>query len=308
MNQTAYLYCVENKNLSEVSEILRISKSTVSRLLKRAFETKVVEYKIAPDFERCIELERKLKEICGFETVLVAPVEGETDALEIKKKVALEGARYVQRAISDGDVIGLSWGGTMYHLIQYLNPCQKAEAKIITMHGDIAACDKKLSAESLVKRAAMAFGGKHVTINNRGLFKTRAEIEKLKRSSNYLYIQDLFKRINISVSGVGVLYPHSTTPLYCTSYINDGERAELQKAYCDIMLRFIGEDGAEYDTSMKERTLSIDLATYIKIPHKIVVASGADKAHALKALKNGSLLDVLIVDQDLARAFLNLII
>ena len=237
MNQTAYLYCVENKNLSEVAQILQISKSTVSRLLKRAFDARVVEYKIAPDFARCIELEREIKRLCGFKAVLAAPTGSETNPLEIKKKVATEGARYVQRAISDGDAIGLSWGGTMWHLIQYLNPCQKAKAKIITLHGDIAAVDKKFSAESLVKRAAMAFGGRHVTICKEGLFKTRGELEKFKKNTNYGYIQDLFTQINISVSGVGVLYPHSTTPLFSTSYLNDAERLELveQKPYCDIL-------------------------------------------------------------------------
>jgi deoxyribonucleoside regulator len=122
-------------------------------------------------------------------------------------------------------------------------------------------------------------------------------------------MEDLFKQINISVSGVGVLYPRSTTPLFTSTYLNDAERFELteQKAYCDIMLRFIGEDGAERPASTKDRTLSIDLATYKKIPHKIVAASGTEKAQALKALKNGGLLDVLIIDQNLAEEFLKLI-
>ncbi|MEG0377965.1 MAG: sugar-binding domain-containing protein, partial [Eubacterium sp.] len=307
MNAAVYMYYIEKKQMHEIAEVLNISKSTVSRLLKRALEEDVIQFKIAPDFYESTKLERVLKERYSLEKVLVTPILVHGDRIkpiEIKKMVALEGARYVQRNITDEDIVGLSWGGTMYHLIQYLNPCQKAKAKVITMHGSIANCDEKLSVETLVRRAAMAFGGKNISICKNGLFSTCEELERLKQSENYKRMEFLFENINISVSGVGSLYPKITTLLASTHYLKPKELVELsdQEAHADIMLRFIKKDGTECETSMKDRTFSIDLETYKKIPRKVIVASGAEKVYSLQAVLNGGLADVLIIDQFLAKA------
>jgi deoxyribonucleoside regulator len=76
-------------------------------------------------------------------------------------------------------------------------------------------------------------------------------------------------------------------------------------ANCDIMLRFIDKNGRECNTTIKDRTFSIDLNTYKKIPRKVIVASGKEKVHAIHALINGELLDVLIIDQLLAHGLVS---
>lgn len=59
-------------------------------------------------------------------------------------RVALEGARYLQRIITSKDVLGIAWGGTMYYLIHYLNPCQRADTIFVTLHGSLTCCDYEL--------------------------------------------------------------------------------------------------------------------------------------------------------------------
>ncbi len=307
MNAAVYLHYVEKKPMHQIAEILNISKSTVSRLLKRALEENVVKFEIEPNFFECTQLEATLRKKSGLQEVLVVPVlsdNHDNTALTVKKMVALEGARYIQRIITDDDIIGLTWGGTMYHLIQYLNPCRKANAKVITLHGSIVNCDEKLAVGTLVRRAAMAFGGKNVSICRNGLFERAEDFEMLKSSEIYKKMTALFNNINISISGVGLLYPTTTTLLASTNYLKPEEFQELldQHAYADLMLRFIDKDGNECNTSMKQRTFSIELETYKKIPKKIIVASGAEKGPAIQALINGRLLDVLIIDQYLAKA------
>ncbi|WP_373482582.1 sugar-binding transcriptional regulator [Acetobacterium sp.] len=307
MNAAVYMHYVEGKPMHQIAEILNISKSTVSRLLRRAINENVVKFEIEPNFFECTQLEATIRKTAELQEVLVVPVlssKNEHSALSIKKMVALEGARYIQRIITDDDIIGLTWGGTMYHLIQYLNPCRKANAKVITMHGSIVNCDEKLAVGTLVRRAAMAFGGKNVSICRNGLFELSEDFELLKSSEIYQKMTTLFENINISISGVGLLYPMTTTLLASTNYLKPAEFQELigQNAYADIMLRFIDKDGNECNTSMKNRTFSIELETYKKIPKKIIVASGSEKAPSIQALINGKLLDVLIIDQHLAKA------
>ena len=78
-------------------------------------------------------------------------------------------------------------------------------------------------------------------------------------------------------------------------------------AYTDLSLRFIDKDGQECETSLKDRTLAIDLDVYRKIPCKVVMASGSQKAHSVLAVLKGNLADVLIIDYHLAEKLMGLL-
>lgn len=67
------------------------------------------------------------------------------------------------------------------------------------------------------------------------------------------------------------------------------------------MLHFIDRNGKECETELKYKTLTISLETYRKIPVKIVAASGSYKADSILALLRGNLVDVLIMDYELAK-------
>lgn len=304
VSRVAFLYYIEGRSRAEISTDTGISASTISRLLKRAKEEGMIQITMAEPYLTCNQLETKLMLQYGLKRVIVVPVEKETeDNLDsIKKTVALEGARYVQRIIRDGDVLGMAWGGTMYYLIQYLNPCRKVDANIITMHGSIADCDSKLAVKALVKRAAMAFGGKHATISYPGLWGSSGKIQELK-SRGCQEMFSLFHEITISVCGVGSAVPNRESLLLKTNYLTPEELAEIRKkdVCSDLILRFIDRTGKECDTSLRDRTLSIDLDTYKKIPCKIVAASGSFKAEAVTSLLRGGLVDVLIIDLNMAR-------
>ena len=303
----AYQYYIEGKPRAEIVKELGLSHSTLSRLLKRAREEKIVEFRIAEPYLSCHMKEEVLKKEYGLRFVVVVPTPEEANDDDIKKQVAMEGARYLQRVISNGDILGFTWGGTMYHLIQYLNPCRKVNARFVTMHGNIEKCNKQFEVEALVHRAAMAFGGRNISIRDSGLFPSNEELLKRLESSEMKKIQDLLKNITIAVSGIGSLYPVFDSPLVTTKYLDEKGKLLLKekKAYGDIVLRFIDKDGQECDTPYKNRTLSISLEDYRQIPHKILVASGMQKADTIKAALRGKLADVLIVDDKLANNILS---
>lgn len=70
-----------------------------------------------------------------------------------KKLVAIEGAYYLQRVIKESDILGVTWGSTVYHMINYLNPPQTANAVLSALKGglvDVLILDSNL-AETLLK-------------------------------------------------------------------------------------------------------------------------------------------------------------
>jgi len=309
MQKAADLYYLQNKTQTEISKILNVSKPTVSRLLKRVYKENVVEFVIRKPFADCLDMEKTLKRRYGLWEVLVAPAgEDRDDPETVKQAVALEGARYIQRIITPDDILGIAWGGTMYYLIQYLNPCRKIDARFVTLHGSLSCCDYELDVRALVSRMAMAFGGRYYALTHPGLQGSPQQLNALLREDTVKRILSLFSRTTISISGIGSLYPQPTSPLSRIQYLKPEEFELLRQkgVYGDLMLHFFDKNGRECVSEVRDRTLSIDLDVYRKIPHKVIVASGKCKAHTVQAALRGGLADVLITDRVLAQAICRL--
>jgi DNA-binding transcriptional regulator LsrR (DeoR family) len=60
------------------------------------------------------------------------------------------------------------------------------------------------------------------------------------------------------------------------------------------------------NTTLKERMISISMEQFKKIDRKISLVSGVSKANAVLSALKGGLVDVLILDSNLAEALLKL--
>ncbi len=317
--KAAYLYYLEDKSQNEIAALLNISVPTVSRLIKKAKDEKIVEFVIRDPYLQCIELEQKLKNKYQLKDVVVAPVsnihqpENEESTVadsagdNVKKLVALEGARYIQRIITEQDVLGVTWGKTIYHLIHYLNPCQKINAAFVTMHGSISFCKNELDVRNLVSRMTMTFGGRNYSLLTEGLMSNKEITDSIKREKNIERVYSMFDKITIALNGVGALYPNLSSLLSSPDFLAPHELVELQRHNVagDIALRFINRDGQECDTDLKERIIAIDLDIFRKIKTKVTVASGIEKTEVIHAAIKGGLTNVLIIDYALGKSLLN---
>lgn len=195
--KAASYYYEQNKTLKEVARLLNVSESTVSRLIQRAKKEQIVEFVIRDPYKLCLDLEYRLLEKFDLKEVIIA--NASSDPEENKKRVALEGARYLQREVTSRDKLGIAWGGTMYYLVHYLNPCQRTDTSFVTLHGSLSCCDYELDVHNLVSRMSMAFGGNYYSLSSAGLFDSREDLQTIKQDANVRRIFSLFEQLTISV-------------------------------------------------------------------------------------------------------------
>ena len=315
--KTAYLYYMQNKSQSDIAEDLSISITTVSRLLNKAKEQKIIEFVIRDPYLKCIELEQKLKECYRLKEVIIAPngINDELDGTDTelakdnaKRLVALEGARYLQRIIRPDDILGVTWGSTVYNMINYLNPAQKIPAKFVTLHGSIACCENELDVRTLVSRMAKAFFGKNYYLLTDALMSSSAAVDIMKKERNNREVFQMFDTISISVNGIGSFYPEESSVLATQAFMETDDLQSLRNAgaYGDIALRFFDADGNECKSPLSERMIAISIDQLKRIPQKIALASGVHKAYSVRAALRGGLIDVLIIDYQLAQKLIEL--
>jgi Transcriptional regulator, contains sigma factor-related N-terminal domain len=315
--KAAYLYYLKDMPQNEIANILNVSVPTVSRLLRKAKEDRIVEFVIRDPYIECIELEEELKNTFNLKDVIIAPnpvISGPESQKSgehrenIKKLVALEGARYIQRMIKEDDILGITIGGTVYHMIHFLNPCQKVNTEFVTLHGSISCLDNELDVRTLVSRMAMAFGGKKNYLLAEGILSRKDIADSIKSEANIQNVYRMFDKVTVAINGLGSLYPRLDSKLCYSEYLSHGELDELVKkgVVGDIALRFFDSEGNECDTELKNRTISIDLKKFKNIKTKVTIASGDFKAHTVLSAIKGGLMDILITDYSLGKAVLKL--
>lgn len=313
--KVAYLYYIENKPQNEIAGMLGISITTVSRLLTKAKEDKIVEFVIRDPYIECIRLEEKLRSRFHLKDIIIAPAVTSEDGIDsemaeenAKKLVAMEGARYLQRVIKENDTLGITWGSTVYHMINYLNPSQKVKARFVTLHGSIACCENELDVRTLVSRMAKAFFGENYYLLTDALMSSREAAQIMKEEKNNQRVFEMFDQINIAVSGIGSFYPIERSVLASPDFLAPEDLDELKSKGVtgDIALRFFDHDGNECPTSLSDRMITISMEQFKKIDCKISLVSGISKATTVLSALKGGLIDVLILDYKLAQEILRL--
>lgn len=309
--KVAYRYYIEDLSQNEIADQLNISVTTVSRLIKKAKEHKIVEFVIHDSYIDSIRMEEALVKKFGLKDAVIASgVIGEDPLAEgsvlmrenAKKMVALEAARYLQRIIREHDVLGITWGNHVYNMINYLNPAQKTETTFVTLHGSIAHVSNELDVRTLVPRISKAFAGRHYTLMCEALTSSPKVAGILKKERSIREVFEMYNKVNISVCGIGPFYPDLRSVLARPDFISPDELQLLLNAnVCgDLSLRFFDRDGIECDTELRDRMLAISMEQYKKIDTKIILASGAEKKEALRSAIKGKLVNVLIIDNQTA--------
>lgn len=310
--KAAYLYYLREMPQNEIAHSLNVSVPTVSRLIKRAREEKIVEFVIRDPYVECVHLEEQLETTFGLKDAIIVPApdpeHGATTPDAAKRLVALEAARYLQRIITSRDVLGVAWGGAVRRMIGYLNPAQKIAAAFVTLHGSVAGPGEDLDVRTLVDRMSRAFSGRNYPLLTPGLAESRRAAETARKETSVRTVFDMFPNVNISIAGVGALYPEIDSILAGPEFLIASELQSLreQDAVGDVVLRFFNHRGEECDSSLAERVVGIGLDQYKGIDTKIVVAAGVGKTHALLSAMQNGLVDVLVTDSQLGKAVLDL--
>lgn len=234
--KAAYQYYILDRSQNQIAKDLDVSVTTVSRLLKRARDEKIIEFVIRNPYVECLNLGQEISNAFGLKEVIISPVidmgEDEDDsAMEpemVKKLVALEGARYLQRVIKENDVLGVTWGSTVYQMINYLNPAQKANTTFVTLHGSLSNCVTEWDVRTLVSRMAKAFSGRKYILLTDTLMNSAETVKMLKKEKSISQVMDMFDKVDIAINGIGAFYPKVTSILAKPYYLSPDEVAMLK--------------------------------------------------------------------------------
>src|SRR5699024_10126593 len=200
----------------------------------------------------------------------------------IIKSITSSAAEYIEDVVSDGDVIGVSWGDTLNALATKIKPKNVDNVQVVQLKGGMSHSKTQTHAIETVNLFAQAY---HSTPNYLHLpvVFDKKEVKDLVSEDRHIQkIIDLVKAANIAVFPVRSASPDSL--LFNLGYFNESEKQSIQaKAAGDLCSRFIDKQGNICDQAVNDRTVGIELADLRKKEHSILVAGGDHKVEAICA-------------------------
>ena len=109
--RAASMYYLQDMKMEAIAKHLHTSRSTVSRLVKRARDTGLVEISLRPARSRGPGLGQHLSSTWGIDAYVV-PVPDQAPQVERLEQVALTTARLLSTWFDSDMILGIAWGTT----------------------------------------------------------------------------------------------------------------------------------------------------------------------------------------------------
>lgn len=288
----ARLYYKENQTQENIAKALKISRSTVSRLLSWARKNGLVKITVAPLINE--ELANLLHEKYGKQFVIVDAEQ--EDPGHVTSAIGSAAASFFADHIGNEKIIGITWGRTIAQMVEHVQSMPKEGLTIVQMVGCLGNPQRDVHAPGLVLQLARRTNAKAVLLPAPGIVADVNTKNAFMREQAIQSVFRMFSCIDVAFVGIGVLTKDSLIIQDALLTEQDIKMLSNKKAVGDIALRFFDEEGRALRTEIDKRVIGIDLDQLRDIPMVIGVAGGISKLRAIHAALQGDIIDVLITD------------
>lgn len=291
-------YYTRGMSQEEIATQFSISRSYVSRLLDRARVRGIVEISIRHPVRTDPNAEKQLVRHFGLkECIVVAPPDGAEDPLKI---VGEAGADYLARVIEPEHTLGVSWGTGVRSVIEAIRSGRARARHVVPLFGGLSLPANDISGTQLGDRLARALDATFQYLHAPWLVESAELAQALKSQPDVAAALGQAAVADVAYVGIGAVGKGSSALLFNSTYLSRAELRELAGlgAVGDICGRVFDAQGKPCPVSFDDRIIGIDLKTLSRIRIVVGIATGAQKAKAIKAALRGKLVDVLVTDRE----------
>ena len=304
--RVAKMYYEHAVGQPQIAQLLHVSQSKVSRMLKRAHDLGIVRVTVHAPMGYFSELEEALIERYSLADAVVADTTSQ-DEPELLSAIGAAGAAYLGEVLLGHERIGISsWSATLLAMVNRMRDTRRALAdSVVQVSGGVGEPQAQVQATRLTEQLATMTGARPVFLPSPGFVSTSALREAILEEPYVREASGAWKDLSILLAGIGSLEP---SPLLAESgnAIPVDDQADLRSlgAVGDVCLRFFDEHGEAVRSGIDGRIVGIPVDLLKAVPRRIGVAGGARKHTAIRAALTGGWVNVLITDNVTAQALL----
>jgi deoxyribonucleoside regulator len=307
--RAASMYYLQDLTMEVIARHLGTSRSTVSRLIKRARDTGLVEITLRPASTRAPGLGRSIKAAFGIDAYVV-PVPDSSGDGERLDQVARATARLLGSWFESDMVLGVAWGTTLAAVSRHLTPKPTRGSIVVQLNGAANLHNGGLEyASDLISSFGTAFSATVHHFSVPAFFDYSDTKQAMWRERSVLRVLEVQARADLAVFSVGAVAGTLPSHVYSAGYLDAQDLAVLhaEGVVGDVCTVFLRADGSWEDVPLNARATGPSPADLQHIPRRVCVAAGDGKiVPLLAALRAGAVTD-LVVDELTATGLLNLV-
>jgi len=290
MAKTAWYYYYENLTQQQISDLLGVNRMRVMKLLDKAKQCGIIQFKIRSDSAKRMEVEQKLVSMFSLKDCFVVP--SPINKEDTNENIAQAASMYICNRLSGETFINVGYGDTSGRILNHLAISTEHTLSCVSLTGGVS--------YYLPNANSSIFNSKLYLIPTPLIASTEEMATAMKTEKSVRDIEALIPLSSYSVIGIGAMEQNATVLKSGILSHNDFLLLERNGAVGDILSHFLDENGEVIHTGLEGRTISTSLETLRKLDNVIGVAAGAQKVPAILATLKGKYLDTLITDEETA--------
>lgn len=298
----AYYYYVLGLTQDEIARRMSLTRQRVNHIIKSLVELDIVSINIHGYEHENAKLECELEEKYQLKEVIIADDYGETDTSIYK--VANVAAQYLDQTIKQGDVIGISWGRMLEHVVKQIEYRKRENSRVVQLMGAYNMKNDGEKPDELVRSLA-----NHLECEGHIFYapliveheETKKWLMKEKTIQNSF---QMMRQCNIALVGVGIISEDGTMYQRGNYTIEDIEELQKEGFVADMVMNPIRLDGSWKDSPLKNRVMSADLDCLEEIENTVLITAGVEKKQAVQAALATGCINTLIIDKETAKKIL----
>lgn len=299
MAKVAHLYYEVGHKQADIASQLDISQASVSRLLKRAEEERIVHITVSMPAGVYAELEEAIQHRYGLKEVIVADCSEDEDAY-ILRAIGAAAAFYIENTLKKNEIIGISsWSSTLLYMVDAMRPINRQlNAEVVQILGGVGNPGAQIHATRLNERLARLVGGETHFLPAPGIVGGAEARQVLLDDPFVKSTLAMFNTITLALVGIGALEPSHLLASSGNVFV-DEELALLHQAGAvgDICLHFYDASGQPIHTPLEERVLGMSLEQLRRVERTVGLAGGRRKVAAIRGALAGNWINILITDR-----------
>jgi DNA-binding transcriptional regulator LsrR (DeoR family) len=282
----------------ETADSLGLSRVKVTRMIKLARESGLVKITINSDANPYAELEQNVKEAFGLTDVIIVPSPN-SDGRNLQSALALGVLSFITRILRDDMTVAVGLSRTIGEAARLAGAGTQVRRSttfvslVGSLREDGDGTDSPFGASAFL---AQAFGGAVEHLH--APIIVRSELVALELMQDPAIARSLERAAKADVLLAGVGGRDDRIDLSGQGYLEPNEWDELGAAGMvgDMCARFFDQDGRAIQHDVSSRVIGLTLEQLLDIPTRMIVAGGASKRSAVRAMLRGHFATVLVTD------------
>jgi len=299
--RVAWLYYIEELTQQQIADRLHLPRVKVTRLLKKARDAGIVEFRIAKPTAH-LELERELRLHLGLKDAWVTPTPLRAERL--RPALGEAAAEYLQPLFRPGLVVGLGMGRTLAEIPHFIEPHSNSECVFVEMVGGAGGTNLGFDTYNVSWRLAEQCGGAAEHVFTPVVVESAESRAALLQDPQIIATLGMAAQCDVGLVGIGGTGDDML--LFQLGHCDDATIRDLRArgAVGDILGHFFDLNGQPVACEVDHRIIALSLDQLRAIPTVIAVAGGLEKTEAILGALRGSYVNALVTDAETAQAVL----